>query len=148
MAREPISFIADMTPDVKRRLMTAIGALSGFWEVDIKPRRGTITQRQRSYYFSCICAPMSEFLKESGWKTWHKEFCHRALKDKFLRVESMNPDTGEVLSAPGSIMDLSVGGMADYIDQCIAYLAEEYGVICAAPDPAWRQVREREAVPA
>lgn len=118
----------------KRKLYAAIAPLKGMHEVTIKPVRATRRQKANRYLFGVVYKSFREFLAEQGQVLTTDEI-HSYLKLKFLPREVMNPLSGEVLAVvPGTSHDRDVKEFADYIDNCIRYLADMFNIVVPSPD--------------
>lgn len=111
--------------DTKRKLMSAVGKMSGLWEVWLKPRKLTRTLNQNSYYWAAVVTPFAEWLREEwGDKGIEVEQVHELLKERMLgKVEK------DGVSLPPSTRNLTTEEFADYIEKCAAWLAEFAGIV-------------------
>lgn len=145
MSRQKIDAIRDLDdPSTKRRLMSFIGTLRGWWEIKLEPRRDTRSLRANSYYHAEICAALSDFLRDQDWQQWHTGFAHRMLKEVCLKQEVLNPATGEVMTVTGSTTELTVEEFFDYVERCRAYLLKTFLIETEDPerDPVKRAARK------
>lgn len=135
MAREIIKQLVNMdNADNKRRVIGSVGALSGWYEVELKPRRDTRSLRQNGWYWSCICPALAQFLEDQDYECCSVDFCHALLKAKFLSREVCDPRTGEVLArAAGSTANLTTEQFSVYCERCRAWLADFFNIY--VPDP-------------
>lgn len=134
--RRKIEATCDLTPpETRRRLCTAIGSMSGWYEISLTPRRNTRSLRQNAFYHAGIVQPFAEFLRDQSYDQCDHEFAHSILKAKFLAEDVINPETGEVLcQRVKSTTSLDTEQMSDYIDRCRAWLLDFFGIITHDPD--------------
>lgn len=125
-----------MTVDNKRRLMAAIGALPADgkpYRFIGEPVRDIRSTRANAYYHACVVDEFRKFLREQGQEFTHDD-CHEFLKCKFLLQELINPATGEIVGrAPRSTASLDREEFGDFLERCIAWLADTFGVIVPEP---------------
>ncbi len=125
-----------MTLDAKRRLIQSIGALpidGKPYDIDIKPVRVTRSNRANAFYWACVVESFNQFLRDQG-ESYTAEDCHEFLKCKFLLQTLVNHETGEVVArAPRSTASLTTEEFAEFLDRCIAWLAETFGVVVPEP---------------
>lgn len=135
MAREAIDNIIDLSNrDDKRRLMTSIGAMSGLYEVTIKPKRNLRSLRQNAYYWSCVAAPLAQYLSAQDYNITTPDEAHEVLKAKFLAVSIVNKSTGEVFGKRvRSSTELTTTEFWDYVERSRAWLLDFFGIITADP---------------
>lgn len=135
MQRELIEQFVDLgNAEVKRALMRTIGTLTGPYDVTLKPRRATRSNQQSRYYFGVVVRSFTDFLKDQGQQVSTEE-AHDLLKAKFLSRELVNLDTGEPIGATlRSLTELDVNEMARFIDSCIRWLEEVFGIVVPQPD--------------
>ena len=143
MAREAINLILDLSvADNKRRLLSAVGVMSGVWEVDIRPRRDTRTLRQNSYYHAVITPALAKYLSDQDYDVTTPEDAHEVLKARFLVANVVNKTTGEILQRRvKSTTSLTPAEFSDYCERCRAWMADFFGII--VPDPMPLAVREQ-----
>jgi hypothetical protein len=98
-----------------------------------------ITQKQRGYLHAVVLTEIAQQLRPNGQSfpmpVWKEHFRQKYLG--FNVVTSVNPFTGKKSRrrVRNSTEDLGVRGMADYIDQIMAEVAE-YGITISEPLPA------------
>ena len=112
--------------DVKRRLMSEIGRLSGPYEVLIKKVKATRSLNQNRYYFAAVCTPFRDWLREIyGDNAITTEQAHEMLKVKVLGLdEKQIPETGEKLALIPRSKTLNVEEFEEYIEKCTAWLSD------------------------
>lgn len=127
--------ILDMSSAAEKRpLLDMIRQLSGLHRVEIVRYRERRTDRQNRFYWPAIVQPFADFLREQG-EQYTDEMAHELLKFKFLRQTIPDLATGEVIGERvRSTTELTVQEFAEYVDQCVAYLAETFGITVAMPD--------------
>lgn len=136
MARPTIKTICEMNATNKRQLMSAIGAMDGMYELEIKPRRNTRSLQQLRWYWSCICPALAQYLNDQDYEPITSEGAHELLKAKFLTVSVVHPATGEVVgSRSRSTGELTTLEFADYCERARVWLADFFGIIVPDPEP-------------
>lgn len=121
---------------VKRRLLSTIGAMRGLCRIEIKPVRPNRSTDANSYYFVAVCTPFRDWLREeygdSGITT---DQAHEMLKVKILGMdEKLIEGTQEVLRLIPRSKTLDSKEFSDYIEGCIAWLAEFCGIVVIPSD--------------
>lgn len=106
----------------------------GRYQVLIKPRKRR-SNKQNAYYHAVVCDMVKEGLQEAGYRdVQDAEDAHEVLKSLFLKIKTINHNTGEVLSErTGSTRKLSTTEMQEYIDKCVQFAAEYLGVSIPQP---------------
>lgn len=121
-------------PITKRKLMAHLAPLQGIHEVTVKPVRATRRQRANAYYFAGVVTPFMRYLNAQG-QSYNRLECHDFLKLKCLPQDVVNPATGEVIGVvPGRSSSLTIPQFAEYVDRCIHYLADMFGIVCESPE--------------
>jgi len=107
-----------------------------------------ITEAQRGYLHGVVLTEIAQFARPNGqqfpmpvWKEW--------FRDKFLGfklVTAVNPLTGKKSRRRVRISteDLGVRGLANYIDQVIAFAATDLNVTVSEPLPAHLRPQRRK----
>lgn len=137
MARESIKLPLNLSVlDNKRRLVSQIGILDGWYDVSLMPRRPTRSLRQNAWYFSCIAAALAQYLSDQDYDVTTTDQAHELLKARFLKVAVTNKRTGEVLqNRVRSTTELTTEEFSDYCERCRTWLADFFGIIVPDPDP-------------
>lgn len=106
--------------------------------------RGSVTKKQRAYWFGCVVPIIAEFTGDDIDST------HDDLKRMFfpkITRRWKNKRTGKWkrrIVRP-SITQLNRKQMNDLIEHTRKYFAEHYGLEIPEPDPAWREREEQSA---
>lgn len=126
--------ILDMSsPAEKRTILELIRQLQGLHRFDVVKYRERRTDRQNRFYWPAVVQPFGDFLREQG-EQYTDEMAHDLLKFKFLRQTVADVATGEVIGERvRSTTELSVDEFGQYLEQCIAYLADTFGIMVAVP---------------
>lgn len=136
MAARDTADIIPWTPDNRRRAIQRLGTVPAdgrLVRLLFGPARVTRSNRANAYYWSCVVASFHDFLREQG-ESYTAEDCHEFLKCKHLLQTLVNRETGEVIGrAPRSTASLTTEEFADYLDRCIVWLADTFGIV--VPDP-------------
>lgn len=153
MARTIIKQLVNMdNADNKRRVISSVGALSGWYEVELKPKRDRRSLQQNKWYHSCIVPALASFLADQDYECCSEAFAHAVLKAKFLTKEFIDHRTGEVVArAVGSTTRLDSDQFSRYCEKCRAWLADFFNIYVPDPetDPTKRNSeRRRERVAA
>jgi hypothetical protein len=145
MARESIKLLMNLdVTDNKRRLMSAIGTLSGWYDVEVKPKRPLRSLRQNSWYHGSIVPALARYLQEQDYENCSESFCHALLKAKFLSRDFVDHRTGDVIArATGSTAKLTTDQFSLYCDRCRHWLQDFFNIVVPdpEPDPARRAAR-------
>lgn len=117
--------------NVKRQLMTHIGALQGLHEVTIKERRRTRSLNQNAYYWSAYVQPFTAWMRaEWGDPTITTEQAHIELKKAVLGVETrVKEATGETLELVPTTHDKDTLEFSVYLDKAAEFLANTAGIV-------------------
>jgi hypothetical protein len=140
--RSPIEGIFDHdSHDVRRALMSAVGASRGVWEWKVKPRKATRSLRQNALWWSCVITPLYNHLREQDWDVNSPVDVHEMVCLKFLPRVVTNRRTGEVMRMRlrRSTRELSTDEFSDLYERVTAWMASEFDIV--APE-------RREAVTA
>lgn len=115
-------------------LFSALRQLRGPYRITVvrhKPRR---SDPQNRYYWPCVVHQLGQHLRQQDGSITD-DFCHQMLRMKFLTVSVVNQATGEVVGQRvRSTTELTIEEFGEYLENCIAYAAEMFHVVC--PDPA------------
>lgn len=120
--------------DERYRLHRYIDALGGReCKVTIKTMSKRRSNQANRYYWGVVVQELRKFLKEQGdWYT--DEEVHAILKYKHLRRSVVNKATGEVVSEITlSTSKLSTSDFAEYLDRCIVWLNDMFGIQVPPP---------------
>jgi hypothetical protein len=113
-------------------LFAHLRRLRGIHRITIVRPRNPHTRAQQGFYWSCVVGSFGKFLREQDMSHSDGD-AHDLLKAKFLRLPVVSA-AGELIGEKTrSTSDLNVEEYSEYIDACVAYLAEMFNVI--VPDP-------------
>lgn len=98
--------------------------------LEAKKRKRSVAQNR--FYWGCAIPIIQEGLSDTGYQLT-KDEVHEFLKSKFVQVERVNEETGEVISFPGSTTELSTSDFMDLIASIQQWASEYLG--CYLPDP-------------
>ena len=145
MPRPALDFVADMTPETKRKLMSAVGVLSGMYEVKIQPKRDTRSLRANAFYWSCVCQPFFEFLRDQEPTITDIDQAHEILKGRIIG-EKLITVGKNICRVNPSTRKMSVEEFADYVDRARVWLATYVGIETPDPDPMyWIPMPEKQS---
>lgn len=121
---------------VKRRLLSAIGALRGLHTIQIKKIRPTRSSKANSYYWAAVVTPFRDWLREEyGDSKIDSEQAHEMLKVKILGLdEKYVEDKKEVLRLIPRSKTLSTEEFSKYIRECSEWLEEFCGIVVLSSD--------------
>lgn len=130
-----MEMIIDLSsPSEKQAVLDALRELNGMHRITVVKYRQRRTDAQNRYYWPCVVRPFGDFLREQG-EGYTDEMAHEFLKFKFLRQTVPNLSTGEVVGERiRSTTELNTEEFAEYLEHCIAYLAETFGIEVAVPN--------------
>jgi hypothetical protein len=137
MGRQEFSGVLDMdNPALKRRLLSWLGALSGFYDVRVLPKRPVRSLKQNSFWHAAIVEPFAQFLREQEFSLSSHDDAHALLKEKFLRVPVTDPN-GEVVGyVTRSTTGLTVEEFSQLCDVASEWLEQQFGIITMSVDLA------------
>ncbi len=120
----------------KRSVLTRLGVLKGQWRVELIPYRARRSDQQNKWYHPCIVGALFQFLREQDYDITHPDDAHEILKAKFLTVDVLDPQTGQVIGKRvRSTTTLSTAEFSDYCDRCRAWMLDFFGIVCPDPTP-------------
>lgn len=122
----------DSEPE-RHRLFKKLRGCRGVHRVEICRWRARRSDQQNRWYWPCIVKPLGDFLREQGEQV-NDDHCHDMLKHKFLRCEYTDRKTGEVIAYTKSTTELNTDEFSTYCEQCMAWLADVFGIVCESPD--------------
>jgi hypothetical protein len=118
----------------KRALMAQVSTMSGLWEVSLKPRRLTRTLSQNAYYFTAVCGPFRDWLREQyGDPQITTDQAHEMLKVKILGLDEKLID-GEVLRLIPRSKTLDTFEFGQFIDKAAEWLASFCNIVILPPE--------------
>lgn len=83
------------------------------------------SSKQNAYYFGCCLPAVIDALVENGYprSELNQEVVHEMLKIKFLTVDLVSEQTGEVLTIVKSTTELSTTDFMNFIDDIVRWSA-------------------------
>jgi hypothetical protein len=143
--------------DVRRALMSAVGASRGLWEWKVKPRKATRSLRQNAWYWSCLITPLFQHLRDQDWDINSPVDVHEMVALKFLPRVIANRRTGEIMRTKlrRSTRELNTEEFSDYCERLREWMAATFDIIVPDPEPEPERrakpvtvrVLERKALP-
>ena len=134
MPREKDIFRIVANREQRRLVQMEIGMLPDRpYRITIHPSKPSKTMRQLGYYFSTHVEVFRRWLTEQWGENVTVQQAHLALKEKCLRKSIVNEKTGETIEYTGSVADLDVPEMSDYMEDCANFIAEFTGI--PVPEP-------------
>lgn len=125
--------IVDMSNEKDKALfLNDLRRLQGIYRfefVRFRPRR---SDRQNRYFHPCVCDEFAKFLTDQGQPTTMLE-AKEIIKQKFLKRNRVDPNTGEVLEYVARTRDLDTAEFNELLDQSSAWLADMFGIIIPEP---------------
>ncbi len=116
------------------QLTAGLRQMKGRWRIDFTKYRKRRTDPQNRYYYGVIVKEFHRFLRDQG-ETYTRDRAHRILAAKFLREQETDPITGKPLvETVRSTADLNVEEFGEYIELCIAWLADFFGIVVPPPE--------------
>lgn len=134
---EALKQVVNMTDaTAKRQIMSAIGKMSGLWEVSFKQRRLTRSFKANRYYFAAVVAPFAEWLREQyGDPDIDSVQAHEMLKVKILGLdELLIPGTGETMRLIPRSKTLDSLEFGVFVDKARLWMEEFCGIVTLDPD--------------
>lgn len=138
--------LGDMT--AKRELQTELGRFNGLYSIVAKPIRPTRTGQQNRYFHGVVSRSFRDFMASQGQHFTHDQ-CYRYLAEKFIPAQPIvHPSTGEVLDdMPVSTAGLDVDEFAEFLDSCIFWLEDTFGITVPEPPPKPERRKARHPQP-
>lgn len=97
------------------------------------------TKQQTAYYFAVVIPFCIQGIEE----TWGEKFtlnqAHLMLKENFLYYTKVNEHTGEIIKIPKSLSECDIIETIDYIESCIKFIGEWFGIAVPEADKNWRK---------
>lgn len=132
-------------PREKQMLLSKVRDLRGRWRIAFTQHRPRRTDRQNRMYWPCVVQPFADFLRSQG-ESYTDDDAHEFMKAKFLMRDVIDPRTGEIVGQiPQSTTKLNTEEFYDYVEKCVAWLADMFGIQCPSPEPYRQADRERVA---
>ena len=120
--------------DHKAKLWQLLKSCNGLHRVTVVRYRPRRSDRANAYYWGVAIETFRTFLAEQG-QWFSPDDVHAFFKDRFLREEVVNEQTGEVVGhRTGSTAKLTTVEFADYLDHVFAWLNDTFGVVVPAPN--------------
>lgn len=122
-------------------------------EVCIREKRHYTTQPQRGYYWGVVIFLIAERMRSDGVTgrlggPITDQEVHELMACKFLRFSvCIDFETGECIDLVKSISELTVGEMADYITQVIAWAIQQFNQPQVDEDGNPVKTRDRFEIP-
>lgn len=118
----------------KQRLWAVLKRLDGEWRITIVKHRKRRSDPQNRFYWSVPVRYFAEFLRAQG-DTYTDHDAHEVMKAKFLRYSITDKKTGELIGEScRSTADLNTAEFTEYLEKCVAWLADMFGIICPMPN--------------
>lgn len=92
------------------------------------------TNRQNSYYWAVIVKSFQIGALEQWGEYLSPDDCHFTLKAKFMAVDKVNEDTGEVISVIGSTSDNDTWDQEEYHDKCRKLIYDFFNIAVPLPN--------------
>lgn len=126
-------------PQEKERIQNLLAPLEGWYEIWFEPRSNRRSTKQNAWYFSQIVPAFARYLAQQDYEHCSEAFCHALLKQKFLSVDFIDRETGEIIATPaGSSAKLDTEQFGLFCDKCRHWLQGQFGIVVKDPDPNWR----------
>lgn len=131
--------------DNNRRLQRQVGMLKGIYDIDLTPRAPRRSDAQNRFFHGVITTMVADAMREAGNDQADPDYAKAFLKHEFLKDPVINNRTGEQI---GSIVletrGLDTARMSRFIEDCIAYAADYWGIV--VPDPSSYGIQAETAV--
>lgn len=140
--------------DRMREFFGLAAGLEGQYEFIAKPRRMTLSQKQRGYYHGHVVEIFAEKLEDTGqelprdeqdnllFDNYH-EYAHAILKRRCLRIPVRDGRGNVVDWLTGSTEQLNTLQMSEFTERARKYLWDRFRLTTMDPDPKWREAAER-----
>jgi hypothetical protein len=111
----------------RQRVLSRIAQLRGQREISVRLWSGSKSNQQMRYYRGFIVRPLWKMMREQGDMRTAEEW-HKFLAAMFLTESVYHPKTGDFLgNTVRSTSDLVKPEFSEYIDLCIAWIADTTG---------------------
>jgi hypothetical protein len=90
------------------------------------------TSPQNRLYWGQVVREFAKFLRAQGQPRTAMQ-CHRMLATKFLMQSVCDADGVYIADEVRSTTDLSVEEFSEYIENCVVWLADTFGIVCQMP---------------
>lgn len=136
MRKEPSQVLNLDDINIKRRLMSRIGSMSGLWDISMTPRKLTRSLNANAYYWAAVVAPFTEWLREQwGDPTISTEQAPIELKRAVLGVrEKVNKVTGEVMELTPTTHDMDQEEFGLFIENASVFLEKFANILVLPPE--------------
>jgi hypothetical protein len=156
MPRDSLDMLVTF-PDRDQRLQEFVRQcrpLQGQYELTARPRRLTLSQKQRGYYHGHVVEVFAEHLEGTGqplplyddgalmFETWH-DYAHAILKRRCLAIPVKDRRGNVVDHLTGSTTQLDTAGMSLFTERARKYLWDRFELETMNPDPGWARDAER-----
>lgn len=120
-------------PRERAALYQAINQMTGVMRVTFKKYRKRRTDAQNRLYWVAVVPELGRFLRDQG-ESYTDEDAHELMKAKFLRETVVNKQTGEAIGVViKSTTKLTTQEFSEYIEKCVAWLADMFHIQCTMP---------------
>lgn len=121
-------------PRERAAFISQTNALVGSHRVTFVKYRKRRTDAQNRYYRGVIVECLRGYLRDQG-DMYTNEKAHKYLAKKFLLEPVIHAETGEVIEEiVRSTKELSVNEFCEFIELCIAHLADFFHIVVPAPE--------------
>lgn len=103
-------------------------------KITIEPKRKRRSLSQNAYYHSVIVTHWQQLLREEHGVIYSVQETHEFLKANFNKVDLVNEETGEVLTAPKSTTQNTTVQMEEYHEKCRQAAFDFFGAIIPLPN--------------
>ena len=97
------------------------------------------TRQQTAYYFAVVIPFCIQGIEETWGETFTLNQAHLMLKENFLYYTKVNEQTGEIIKIPKSLSECDIIEAIDYIENCIKFIGEWFGITVPEADKYWRE---------
>ena len=103
-------------------------------KITIEPKRKKRSNEQNRYYWGVLVTHWQQLLKDEHGLIYSAQETHEFLKANFNKVEIVNEDTGEFLTAPKSTTINTTTQMEEYHEKCRQVAFEFFGAVIPLPN--------------
>jgi hypothetical protein len=134
MAKKEVPILNLSDAGHKKLLIAHIKALEGLHRIEIVRCRDQRSLAQQGYLWGVVYPVIANGLTESWQEKWDSDRVHSHLRDRFLRVPTINRNTGEVTGYETlSTQALDMGEFGLYIENCVQFGLDYAGVDVPPP---------------
>lgn len=124
-------------------LLTLVRPLKGKYRIVLTKFAAKRTLAQNRLLWAAINGPVARHLRELGMDVTDQDV-HDWLKQQFARKPVFHPETGELLFEKATSRDMEVAEFSEYVERCVAFVADRIGLVLSLPGDWQTEIVEAE----